>query len=51
MLDQTIELYESFARGDLVDASLWTAVTSSLTKALEYDETGAFLPTPFPPFS
>lgn len=47
MLDQTIELYESFARGDLVDASLWTAVTSSLTKALDFDETGASVSAAF----
>ncbi|KAK4702660.1 U3 small nucleolar RNA-associated protein 10, partial [Phenoliferia sp. Uapishka_3] len=44
MLDQTIELYESFARGDIVDSSLWTAVTSSLTKALEFDESGFWTP-------
>lgn len=43
MLDQTIELLGSFASGDLRDTSLWIAVTSATTKALEFDETGAFL--------
>lgn len=43
MIDQTIELLDSFASGDLRDTSLWIAVTSATTKALEFDETGEFL--------
>lgn len=40
MLDQTSELLESFTRGETKDASLWTSITSALTKALVFDETG-----------
>ncbi|GAA5959351.1 hypothetical protein JCM21900_000701 [Sporobolomyces salmonicolor] len=44
MLDQTTELLESFAKGDLVDSSLWAAVTSALTKAFEHDENSFWTP-------
>ena len=40
MLDQTIDLLESFAGGDLRDSILWSSVTSALTKALDFDESG-----------
>lgn len=43
MLDQTIELLESFSKGDLKDTSLWTAVVSALTKSMQYDENGESL--------
>ncbi|KAI5481102.1 U3 small nucleolar RNA-associated protein 10 [Pseudohyphozyma bogoriensis] len=44
MLDQTIELFDAFAKGDLRDLNLWTAVSSALTKAIEYDESGFWTP-------
>ncbi|GAA5903947.1 hypothetical protein JCM5296_002463 [Sporobolomyces johnsonii] len=44
MLDQTTELLESFAKGDLVDSTLWAAVASALTKAFEHDENGFWTP-------
>lgn len=44
MLDQTVELLESFATGTLRDLTLWTSVVSALTKALDYDETGFWTP-------
>lgn len=44
MLDQTVELLESFSKGELKDVSLWNSVASALTKALNYDETGASRP-------
>lgn len=40
MLDQTIELLESFAAGDLKDTFLWSSINSALAKALEFDESG-----------
>ncbi|GAA6060808.1 hypothetical protein JCM10212_000581 [Sporobolomyces blumeae] len=40
MLDQTTELLEAFAKGELVDSTLWAAVTSALTKAFDNDENG-----------
>lgn len=43
MLEQTVDLLESFAGGDLRDSTLWSAVVSALSKALEYDETGTSL--------
>lgn len=44
MLDQTVELLESFASGEASDVTLWTSVTSALTKSLLYDETGFWTP-------
>ncbi|GAA6007531.1 hypothetical protein JCM11491_004197 [Sporobolomyces phaffii] len=40
MLDQTTELLEAFATGESNDSSLWSAVTSALTKAFDHDENG-----------
>ncbi|SDA02509.1 BZ3501_MvSof-1269-A2-R1_Chr12-3g03653 [Microbotryum saponariae] len=42
MLDQTTELLVAFARGDNQDVALWTAVTSALTKSIDYDEGSKF---------
>ncbi|GAA5827854.1 hypothetical protein JCM11251_007703 [Rhodosporidiobolus azoricus] len=44
MLDQTVELFEAFAKGEQQDKDLWSAVASALTKALEFDETGFWTP-------
>ncbi|ORY85937.1 U3 small nucleolar RNA-associated protein 10 [Leucosporidium creatinivorum] len=44
MLDQTVELLESFSKGELKDVTLWSSVVSALTKALDYDETGFWTP-------
>jgi hypothetical protein len=40
MLDQTTELLEGFAKGESNDSTLWSAVTSALTKAFDHDENG-----------
>ncbi|KAK4048437.1 snoRNA-binding rRNA-processing protein utp10 [Microbotryomycetes sp. JL201] len=40
MLEQTTELLTSFAEDVPDDVTLWTCVIKSLTKALEYDDTG-----------
>ncbi|KAM0786108.1 hypothetical protein ACM66B_006918 [Microbotryomycetes sp. NB124-2] len=40
MLEQTTELLSSFVQDMPEDATLWTCVVKSLTKALEYDDTG-----------
>lgn len=40
MLDQTTELLETFAKGESNDSTLWDAVASALTKALDHDENG-----------
>ncbi|GAA5888324.1 hypothetical protein JCM6882_008581 [Rhodosporidiobolus microsporus] len=45
MLDQTLELFDGFAKGEQQDKDLWTAVASALTKALDFDETGFWTPT------
>ncbi|KAM0756059.1 hypothetical protein T439DRAFT_308506 [Meredithblackwellia eburnea MCA 4105] len=44
MIEQTTELFTSFAAGDLEDQDLWSAMVSSLTKALESDENGFWTP-------
>lgn len=41
MLDQTVELLDAAAKGDLRDSDLWQAVAGALAKAFEYDESGA----------
>ncbi|GAA5839039.1 hypothetical protein JCM9279_002573 [Rhodotorula babjevae] len=40
MLDQTVELLEAAAKGDVRDPDLWQAVASALAKSFEYDESG-----------
>lgn len=40
MLDQTVELLDQAAKGELRDEDLWAAVASALTKAFEFDEGG-----------
>ncbi|GAA6009387.1 snoRNA-binding rRNA-processing protein UTP10 [Rhodotorula paludigena] len=44
MLDQTVELLEAAAKGEIEDNDLWAAVASALGKALEYDENGFWTP-------
>ncbi|GAA5990412.1 hypothetical protein JCM10908_007359 [Rhodotorula pacifica] len=44
MLDQTVDLLEQAAKGDMRDAALWAAVASALTKAFEFDENGFWTP-------
>lgn len=40
MLDQTVDLLEQAAKGEMRDPALWAAVASALTKAFEFDENG-----------
>ncbi|GAA5933796.1 hypothetical protein JCM3775_000286 [Rhodotorula graminis] len=40
MLDQTVELLDAAAKGDVRDPDLWQAVASALAKSFEYDESG-----------
>lgn len=47
MLDQTVELLDQAAKGELVDEDLWAAVGSALSKAFEFDEGGESLRTLF----
>ncbi|BGP19830.1 hypothetical protein JCM10213_003139 [Rhodosporidiobolus nylandii] len=44
MLDQTVELLEAYAKKEQRGADLWAAVASSLTKALEFDESAFWTP-------
>ncbi|BGP11136.1 snoRNA-binding rRNA-processing protein utp10 [Rhodotorula toruloides] len=44
MLDQTVELLDQAAKGELRDEDLWAAVASALTKAFEFDEGGFWSP-------
>ncbi|BGP27409.1 U3 small nucleolar RNA-associated protein 10 [Rhodotorula toruloides] len=44
MLDQTVELLDQAAKGELQDEELWAAVASALTKAFEFDEGGFWSP-------
>lgn len=40
MLDQTVELLDSYSKGTTTDITLWTSLTSALTKSLIFDESG-----------
>lgn len=44
MLDQTVEVLDQAAKGEMRDAALWSAVAGALTKAFEYDENGFWSP-------
>ncbi|GAA5862132.1 hypothetical protein JCM3774_006186 [Rhodotorula dairenensis] len=44
MLDQTVDLLEQAAKGEMRDPALWAAVVSALTKAFEFDENGFWTP-------
>lgn len=44
MLDQTVDLLEQAAKGEMRDPALWAAVASALTKAFEFDENGFWTP-------
>lgn len=43
MLDQTVELLDNFSKGITKDITLWTSITSALTKSLIFDESGKLL--------
>lgn len=40
MLDQTVELLDNYSKGNTTDITLWTSLTSALTKSLIFDESG-----------
>ncbi|BGP43235.1 snoRNA-binding rRNA-processing protein utp10 [Rhodotorula kratochvilovae] len=44
MLDQTVELLDAAAKGEMVDIDLWAAVAGALGKAFEFDESGFWTP-------